>query len=219
MQDGLTVLGILARHPATARFLSHELAVRFVSDDPPASLVDRMARTYMDTDGDLREVLKTMFESPEFFDPAALKARVKSPLELVASAIRASGADIDYTFPLGRTLTLMGQPLYRKAEPTGYSNRGAEWINSASLVSRMNFASALAKNQFPGVAVAAARWPESTDEIARMLLGTPLSDTMRAMLRQGKPAADDGAFNPALPPAEAQIEAGLILGSPDFQRK
>ena len=219
MEDGLRVLEILAHHPATARFLSHELAVRFVSDDPPASLVDKMARTYMDTDGDLREVLKTMFDSPEFFDPAAFKTRVKSPLELVASAIRASGADIDYSFALGRTLGMMGQPLYRKAEPTGYSSRGAEWMNSASLVARMNFASALARNQFPGVALSAARWPESTDEIARMLLGTPLSGTVRAALRQDKPAADDGAFNAALPPAEAQIEAGLIIGSPDFQRK
>ena len=162
MEDGLQVLEILARHPATARFISRELAVRFVSDDPPAALVEKMSRSFLASDGDLRTVMKTMFEAPEFWDAGSFRVRVKSPLELVASALRATGAEIDYTFSLASTLEQMGEPLYRKAEPTGYPNRGTEWLNSASLVARMNFGIALAGNHLAGVMVPAEQAAKGT---------------------------------------------------------
>jgi uncharacterized protein (DUF1800 family) len=151
--DGEKVLDIVARHPSTARFISRELARRFVADDPPASLVDRMARTFQQTGGDLREVMKTMLNSREFWSAEAYGSKVKSPLELVASAVRAVNGDVEYALPLVNQVAQMGQPLYRKVEPTGYSNSSRQWLNSAGLVGRMNFAVQLAGNRVSGVKV------------------------------------------------------------------
>jgi uncharacterized protein (DUF1800 family) len=151
--DGYKVLGLLARHPATAHFISRELAMRFVADDPPETLVNRMAATFLKKDGDLRAVLKTMFDSPEFWSRGAYRAKMKSPLEMVASALRATDAQVDFAFGLNNQLNQLGQPLYRKVEPTGYSNSGQEWLNSAGLLARMNFSVALVNNKVPGVKV------------------------------------------------------------------
>jgi uncharacterized protein (DUF1800 family) len=153
MEDGEKVLDLLARHPSTARFISRKLAMRFVADDPPASLVDRMSETFRKTDGDLRAVMKTMLESKEFWSVGAYRTKLKSPLELVASAVRAGNGDVDYARSLVDQVAQMGEPLYRKLEPTGYSNSGKEWLNSAGLVARMNFALNLADNKVPGVKV------------------------------------------------------------------
>ena len=149
--DGEKVLDIVARHPSTARFISRTLAMRFVADDPPESLVEHMAATFRATDGDLRAVMKTMLESKEFWSEGAYRSKMKSPLEMVASAVRASGADVDFATALANQVAQMGEPLYRKQEPTGYSNSSQEWVNSAGLMARMNFASGLAENQVPGV--------------------------------------------------------------------
>ncbi len=153
IDDGLKVLDILAHSPATAKFISKSLAVRFVSDNPSDTLVARMAATFTSSDGDLRAVLKTMFTSPEFFAPANFHNKVKSPFEMLASAIRATGGDIDYGASLEQQLRTLGEPLYRKVEPTGYSNKGADWLNSASLLARMNFAVALTNNKVAGTKV------------------------------------------------------------------
>lgn len=153
IEDGLKVIDILARHPSTARFISRELAVRFVADNPPRTLVERMAKRFRQTDGDLREVLKTMFKSKEFWDRSAAGAKFKTPLEFVASAVRASGAQVDSALPLAFWVAKMGEPLYRKLEPTGYYWTNSEWINSGALVARMNFAAALAENRIQGVRV------------------------------------------------------------------
>jgi uncharacterized protein (DUF1800 family) len=163
IDDGFTVLHLLAHHPATARFVSHELAVRFIADDPPATLVNRMAATFLKKNGDLRAVLKTMFDSPEFWSRGAYRAKMKSPLEMVASSLRATNADVDFTFGLNNQLHQLGEPLYRKAEPTGYSNSGQEWLNSAGLLARMNFSVALANNKVPGVKVDAAASSEGVN--------------------------------------------------------
>ena len=157
MEDGFKVLHLLAHHPATAHFISRQLAMRFVADDPPASLVDRMAATFLKKDGDLRAVLETMFDSPEFWSRDAYRAKMKSPLEMVASSLRAVNADVDFTFGLANQLNQLGEPLYRKNEPTGYSNSGQEWLNSAGLLARMNFSVALANNKVPGVKVDSAQ--------------------------------------------------------------
>jgi len=153
IEDGYRVLDILAHQPATAHFISRKLAMRFVADDPPETLVNRMAATFLKKDGDLRAVLKTMFESPEFWSRGAYRAKMKSPLEMVASALRTLNADVDFTFGLNNQLNQLGEPLYRKAEPTGYSNSGEEWLNSAGLLARMNFSMALVNNKVPGVKV------------------------------------------------------------------
>jgi hypothetical protein len=128
-EDGEKVLDIVAAHPSTARHISRELAQRFVADDPPASLVERMAQTFVKTKGDLREVMKTMLASKEFWSAGAYRAKVKSPLEFVASAVRAEGADVDYAFFLANQVGQMGEPLYRKLEPRDTRNRAPNgWL-------------------------------------------------------------------------------------------
>jgi uncharacterized protein (DUF1800 family) len=165
--DGFKVLHLLAHHPATARFVSRKLAVRFVADDPPEALVNRMAATFLKKDGDLRAVLKTMFDSPEFWSRGAYRSKMKSPLEMVASSLRAVNADVDFAFGLNNQLNQLGEPLYRKVEPTGYSNSGAEWLNSAGLLARMNFSVALVNNKVPGVKV------DSAQSAHGVVLGSP----------------------------------------------
>jgi uncharacterized protein (DUF1800 family) len=154
--DGEKVLDIVARHPSTARFISRELAQRFVADDPPETLVARMAQTFTKTDGDLRAVMKTMLDSKEFWSEGAYRSKMKSPLEMVASAVRAVNGDVDFAFALVNQVAVLGQPLYRKQEPTGYSNSSQAWLNSAGLLARMNFAVQLAGNRVQGVKVESA---------------------------------------------------------------
>jgi uncharacterized protein (DUF1800 family) len=151
--DGEKVLDILARRPATAHLVSRQLAQRFVADDPPQALVDRMADTFLKTDGDIRQVLETMLHSGEFWSVGAYRSKMKSPLEMAVSAVRAAGGKVDFAFALVNQVARMGQPLYRKMEPTGYSNSSTEWINTAGLVARMNFALQLAGDRLPGVKV------------------------------------------------------------------
>jgi uncharacterized protein (DUF1800 family) len=165
ISDGEKVLDMVAHHAATARFIAKKLAMRFVADDPPASLVERMAETFRRTDGDLRAVMKTMLESKEFFSQGAYLGKLKSPLEVVASAVRAVSGEVDYAFPLANQVAELGEPLYRKQEPTGYSNSSKEWLNSGGLLARMNFALQLADNKIPGVRVDAS--------VATIALGSP----------------------------------------------
>jgi uncharacterized protein (DUF1800 family) len=186
MDDGLKVLEILAHHPSTARFISRKLAVRFVADHPPDSLVEKMAQTFRRSDGDIRAVLETMLHSSEFWSQEAYRSKVKSPLEMVASSVRALNADVEFGFALAQQLTKLGQPLYRKQEPTGYSNSSEEWLNSAALVGRMNFAMALAANRIPGVKVDAARFgaEQDTPSIARALLLADLPKESRGVIER-----------------------------------
>jgi len=156
-KDGEMVLDILARHPSTARFISRQLATRFVADEPPASLVDRMADRFLKSDGDIRAVLETMFRAKEFWSVGAYRSKMKSPFEMAVSAVRAASGDVDFAFPLVNQVAQMGEPLYRKMEPTGYSNASREWMNTAGLMGRMNFALQLAENHVPGVKVEGAQ--------------------------------------------------------------
>jgi uncharacterized protein (DUF1800 family) len=154
----------VARHPSTGRFISRKLAQRFVADSPPASLVDRMAQTFRNTDGDLRAVMRTMLDSKEFWSEGAYESKVKSPLEFVASAVRAVNADVNTAIPLANQVAQMGEPLYRKQEPTGYPNSSVQWMNSAALLARLNFAVSLADNKIDGVKISQA---------ANLALGSP----------------------------------------------
>ena len=130
--EGREVLHMLATSPQTAHFISLKLAQRFVSDDPPPALVDRMANTFEKKKGDIREVLTTLFHSPEFWADGTYRAKVKTPLEFVASAVRATGAEVDDAMPLVRQIANMGMPLYGAQPPTGYSMKAETWVSSSA---------------------------------------------------------------------------------------
>src|SRR6202030_1898701 len=152
-KEGRDLLHILARHPSTAKFISTKLAMRFVSDDPPSTLIDRMTQTFLKKNGDIGEVLKAMFHSPEFWAPESYRAKVKTPLEFVVSAVRTSGAEVSDALPLARQLQTLGMPLYGMQPPTGYSMKADTWVNSSALLGRMNFALALTAGKLKGVQV------------------------------------------------------------------
>jgi uncharacterized protein (DUF1800 family) len=230
-KEGLEVLHILAHNPSTAKFICTKLATRFVSDNPPPALVDRMVKTFLKKDGDIREVLKTVFDSPEFWAPDVYRAKVKTPLEFVVSAVRASGADVTNALPLARQLQNMGMPLYGAQPPTGYSMKADAWVNSSALLNRMNFALALTGNRLKGVQVDDGRMlgggSEPTDPqqtlaaLENTLLVGDVSkqthDTIAARLQDSK-ISQRRLDDPARPP-NVGIISGLLLGSPEFQKR
>ena len=192
IRDGEQVLDLLARHSSTARVISTKLVRRFVSDVPPAGLVDRLAARFTDTHGDLRAVMTLLLASPEFLAPASYRAKVKTPFEFVVSAVRATGAQFADTRMLIKAVQDLGMPLYQCQPPTGYKDTADAWTNTGALVNRMNFA--LAISGAPQVEGALARFEE--------LLAHDLSDTTRATIAK------------ATAPAQA---LALGLGSPEFQ--
>src|SRR5579871_1838930 len=215
-EDGEKVLDILAAHPSTARFISKELAQRFVADDPPPALIERMAATFHDTEGDITAVLSTMFNSQEFLSQGAYRSKIKTPFEMIVSAVRATGAKVESVSPLENQLSNLGEPLYRKLEPTGYSITNDEWVNSTALLARMNFALQLGQNKVQGVQVEPAKFPPVPAAAARQLLFTnATSQTLGAI---NKSLEAQKKKNPKEPPSRGLI-AGLVIGSPDFQRR
>jgi uncharacterized protein (DUF1800 family) len=215
-EDGEKVLDILAKHPSTARFISRKLAQRFVADNPPQALIDRMAKTFLDSNGDIRAVMSTMLTSKEFMSQGAYQSKVKTPFEMIVSSVRATGAEVDYAFPLANRIAQLGQPLYRKVEPTGYSSANAEWINSASLLARMNFALDLTQNKVQGTKVDQTRFNEDALHTERLMLFTNATAPTREAI--DKAIADQRTKNPKAAPSPALV-AGLVIGSPDFQRR
>jgi uncharacterized protein (DUF1800 family) len=176
--DGLAVIDLLVHHPSTARFISTKLIRRFVSDEPPPALVERAARTFRATEGDIRAVLVTIFTAPEFLSAEAYHAKVKTPLEVVASAARVLGARLDSppdapasgraalaggAAALARQVAALGEPLYEAQPPTGHPDVAAAWVSAGALLSRMNFALALAHNRLPGARVDLAPFLDGVD--------------------------------------------------------
>src|SRR6185437_16189333 len=151
IEDGEQVLDILAHGPATAHFIAAKLVRRFVSDSPPPALVDRAAATFMHTDGDIRETLRTIFTSSEFFSREAYKAKVKTPFELVVSALRATGAAPDTTPRTAQLIARLGEPLFGHRDPNGWPETSDAWINTGSILNRINFGLAFAAGRLPGV--------------------------------------------------------------------
>jgi len=229
-KEGREVLHILAHHPSTAKFISTKLAMRFVSDDPPPALIERMTQTFLKKDGDIREVLKTMFHSPEFWASESYRAKVKTPLEFVVSAVRTSGAEVSDALPLARQLQNLGMPLYGMQPPTGYSMKADAWVNSSALLGRMNFALALTAEKLKGVQVQpgqllGGRSPSDSESTLAALESNLLAgdvsrqthDTIAARLNDPN-ISQRQLDDPARPPNTSAI-AGLLLGSPEFQRR
>ena len=270
--EGLRVLHLLATSPATANFISMKLAVRFVSDTPPSALVDRMAKAFVKSDGDIKTVLRTMFDSPEFWSPEVYRAKVKTPEEFVVSAVRASGAEVTNAGGLVQSLNRLGMPFYGMQTPNGYSWTAEPWVNTGDLVNRMNFALNLSSNRIPGVItdwigvmgpesagikpaafIAGTEGAAATKEmrLEAVLLGQSASaqavssQTRATVLQQvddqamqqeavknfsirpndAEPMAQvlhaSGPKPPVRPPLnrDAATMAGLLLGSPEFQRR
>jgi hypothetical protein len=271
-KDGLMVLDIVAHHPATARFIAAKLVRHFVSDDPPPALVERVAQTFLKTDGDIREVLKAIFFSPEFNSADAYRAKIKRPFELAISAVRTLGADTNGGPQMHQWIARMGQPLYGFQTPNGYSDVAENWVNTGALLERMNFALSLASNRIPGTRVDLSRFvgdmktggsidkAKLLDRFVELIVGGDISPkTRETLLKQ----LSDQVTLPTMPPAQsaaakappnpfetafqrgglnpggggggaqqqlasvspAMIDnpvvkiAGLILGSPEFQRQ
>lgn len=150
-EEGVELLRMLAAHQSTAKFISRKLAIRFVSENPPAALVDRMAKVFEKEKGNIQKVLIAMVASPEFWDKSALRSRTKSPMELVISSVRALNADVKQPYQLYTWMNRMGQQVYFYQAPTGFPDRDQYWINTGALLNRMNFGLALADGRIPGV--------------------------------------------------------------------
>jgi uncharacterized protein (DUF1800 family) len=226
-KEGLQVLDILAHHPSTAHFISLKLAQRFVADDPPPALIDQMAATFRKTDGDLREVMRTMLKSSQFWAPENYRAKVKTPFEFVVSALRATDSDVTETQPLLRTLNSMGMPLYGMQPPTGYSTKSDVWVNSAALLDRMNFALSLVNNRIPGTSFDPGKLlPYSQDlqaddpyvaqvQLEELLLSGSVSPQTHQTIEHEVFDAN-GTASPRPGP---NVTVALLLGSPEFQRR
>jgi uncharacterized protein (DUF1800 family) len=276
INDGLMVLDILSHHPSTAKFIATKLVRRFVADDPPPALVDRVAQTFLKTDGDIREMLRTIFFSPEFNSQDAYRAKIKRPFELAVSAARTVAADTNGGPQFHQWIARMGQPLYGFQTPNGYSDVAENWVNTGALLERMNFALALVSNRIPGTRVDLSRLMAGTkpgssiekaqllDRLVGLIVGGEMSaKTRETLLKQlsdqvtlpptpdGQTASNAAPANPfetgfqrgnlnpgggggqAQQAQQAQLArmnpasidnpvvklAGLILGSPEFQRQ
>ncbi|MGH9597170.1 MAG: DUF1800 family protein, partial [Edaphobacter sp.] len=265
--EGLQVLHMLATSQATAKFISTQLAIRFVSDTPPPTLVERMTKIFVKSDGDIRTVLQTMFDSPEFWSPDVYRAKVKTPEEFVVSAVRASGAEVKNAVPLVQALDRLGMSFYGMQTPNGYNWMAEPWVNTGDLVNRMNFALALSSDQVAGSQIdwnrllgqdesgmqAAALHVDLTGEamakersLEMALLGQAVSDRTRSTVLaeiQDQGLQQQAAKNAPIRPndfepmaqvlnpkrlnqqardpmnREAAVMAGLLLGSPEFQRR
>ncbi|HKZ36683.1 MAG TPA: DUF1800 domain-containing protein [Chryseolinea sp.] len=150
-EEGVRLLKMLAGHPSAAEFISTKIAIRFVSDEPPKGLIDKMVKTFREKNGDIKQVLITMVSSPEFWNETALRSKTKSPIELAISGIRALNAEVSEPYQLFNWIKRMGQQLYFYQAPTGFPDRAPYWINTGSLLNRMNFGLALADKRIPGI--------------------------------------------------------------------
>jgi uncharacterized protein (DUF1800 family) len=244
INEGMQVLDMLAHHPNTAKFIAKKLAMRFVADEPPPALVDRLAQKFLSTDGDIREVLRTLFKSPEFWSAKAYRAKVKTPFEFITSSLRATGTDLNNPGPTAGILNKMGMPLYQMVPPTGYSMTASTWMNSEALIDRMNYALALSNGQVGGTNFDAGRLlalgtltsrgfprPNPADsesgrgqETALLLLENALlngevsATTQKAIRRQlDDPQVAAHALDD--PKRTLNTMTALVVGSPEFQHR
>jgi uncharacterized protein (DUF1800 family) len=247
--DGERVLDILATHPSTARFIATKLARRFISDDPPPSVIDRAAAVFLKTDGSIRETLRAIVTSPEFFSTTAYRAKVRSPFEYVAAAMRAMNAETDGDRPVLDLISRMGQPLFGRITPDGYSDRAEQWLSSGAMVVRLNFASALATNRIKGTTIDSTKLLNGIDQAdkdavtVRLISLTVMGDVSSATRTTLGKNTSTEALVIQPPPGTANVSVGftgngtpqqqpprqvtgyipemitLLIGSPDFQQR
>jgi uncharacterized protein (DUF1800 family) len=217
--EGVRLLEFLARQPATAKHLAHQLCARFVSDEPPPSCISAATTAYLSSEGDIRTVLRAIIKDESFWAPAARAGKLKTPLELLASAARALDARPDGSLGLSKTMTALGEPLLQERVPTGYPDSEAEWASGGGMLARMSFASDLGAGQVAGLQVP---WEETFSpgrdlnaEVTRFgvgLLGlAPDSRTLRLVLEELASLTD--------PTQRRAVAIALLLGSPEFQRQ
>jgi uncharacterized protein (DUF1800 family) len=230
IKDGEKLLDLLDKHPSTARFISTKLARRFVTDNPPPELIKRMSKTFQKTDGDIRAVLQTMIYSPEFWSKQAYHSKVKTPFELVASTARALRADVDQPTRLVQWTAQIGEPLYQCQPPTGYKDTAEAWVNTGALLNRLNFAMRLAHNQIPGIRVELGSLigddigtdaKLAFDRTVQEFLGGQVSDQSRTILEKklDDPQILHARLDDPVKEIDLGILTGLVLGSPEFQRR
>jgi uncharacterized protein (DUF1800 family) len=195
MEDGEQVLDIVARHPSTARFITTKLVRHFVSDSAPPALVNRCATVFTKTDGDIRETMRCIVTSPEFFSRAAYHAKVKTPFEVVASALRAMNAQPDTTARTAQLVARLGQPIFGRQTPDGWPDRGDAWMNTGAILNRINFGLAVAAGRVPGASLAswpyasslrAVSRPAQVDGVIKSILGGQSSPETRSILLSGE---------------------------------
>ena len=230
MKDGEQVIDLLVKNPNTAKFISTKLARRFVSDDPPPALVQRMAKTFQKSDGDIREVMRTMIYSPEFWSRESYRAKIKTPYELVVTSVRALGTDVDTPMPLVQWVGRIGEPLYQCQPPTGYSDKADTWVNSGALLNRLNFSLALAGNKVRGSRsdVSALLGSDSSDDAKSALdravllfLGDQAApSTVETLQKQMEnPHVVQAKLDDRVTQVDLGMVSGLVLGAPEFQRR
>jgi uncharacterized protein (DUF1800 family) len=230
MKEGLEVIHLLARNPHTAHHISFQIAQHFVSDAPPAALVDRMSQTFLSSGGDIKAVLHTMFYWPEFWTREAFRSKIKTPFELVVSAARAVNASIDLPLPMVMWTARIGQPLYQCQPPTGYKDNAETWVNTGALLNRLNYSLTLAGGRMRGahVDMALLVGPDPThdpkivlDKSIEVLLHGNISAQTRTTLE--KQLQDPQVLQARLDDPVKQVNIGmvmgLVLGAPEFQRR
>jgi len=231
IEEGEQVLDMLARHPSTARFIARKLCRRFVSDDPPEALIDRVSQRFLETDGDIRETLLAIFQSPEFFSPGNFRAKIKPPLEFIVSSLRVTEARIIDPLKIVGILNAMGEPLYLCQPPTGYPDRAQDWVNSGALLQRMQFALMLLRSDVKSPAVVdvnevvpedgSHNGEEILSRFFYLFLGGEVSASTRNVLadRLKDPEITEAVLDDPKKVFHARKLGALVLGSPDFQRR
>ena len=231
IEDGEDVLDIVARHPSTAKYVATKLARRFISDNPPQAVIDRAAQVFLKTDGDIRETLRAIITSNEFYSQQAFRAKVKSPFEVVVSAMRAMNAEPDSTPRTAQMIAYLGQPIYGHQAPNGYPETGDAWMNTGAILNRINFGIAAAANRIPGARVNAipgldtlinAPRAKQVDAVVSVMLGGSASPDTRAVLMSGEnPLLGKGESGLPVTMGDPEEEAGMTtdMARPGGQRR
>jgi len=229
MKDGEQVIELLVKNPNTAKFISTKLARRFVSDTPPEALVARMAKSFQKSNGDIKEVMRTMIYSPEFWSKDAYRAKIKTPYELVVSSVRALGTDVDTPMPLVQWVGRIGEPLYQCQPPTGYSDKAEAWVNTGALLSRLNFSLALAGNKVRGSrsdvnavlgSDSGSDAKEALDRAVQVFLVEATPGTVDTLQKQlDNPQVVQAKLDDPVKQVDLGVVTGLVLGAPEFQRR
>ncbi|MEH1956548.1 MAG: DUF1800 domain-containing protein [Nostoc sp.] len=224
--QGEEALDILARSPATARHISYQIAQYFVSDRPPTTLVNNLTQRYLATDGNIREVLNTLFHSREFWDAKNFNAKFKTPYQYAISAVRATGMEVNNTRPISNLLQQLAMPLYRCQTPDGYKNTADVWLNSDAMNRRLSFAAALANGNLPLSTI-----PTKIEQRQRTPGQETIGTEQRPLQKSPSIPVDAGQLTntlgnslsmktqKAIASSDSQIRSALILGSPEFMRR